>query len=130
MESQDNFYISLPSNSSFKFFPNNTLANFRVMLARPLQLTGNYEVALVEMYFSRAWSNVVGDEAKVIFQQNNQEPFTVVFDEGYYAEADSLMNEFNNKIKTYMRTSRKDFLKDELTMKIKSTESAIDIEDE
>src|ERR1700678_578508 len=114
MESQDNFYISLPSNSSFKFFPNNTLANFRVMLARPLLLTGNYEVALVEMYFSRAWSNVVGDEASVIFQQNNQEPFTVILDEGYYAEAESLMNEYNNKLKTYMSTNRKDFFQVEI----------------
>src|ERR1700678_2311404 len=131
MESQDNFYISLPSNSSFKYFPNNTLANFKVMLARPLQLTGNYEVALVEMYFSRVWSNVVGDEASIEFHQNGKEAFKLALEEGYYSEANTLLDTYNKQLLTYMETDRRDAIHAELAdVNKKIAINKLDINDE
>ena len=49
------FYITLPSNSSFKDFPNNTLTKYTIRLKNPLRLDGNYEVALAQIIFPKNW---------------------------------------------------------------------------
>ena len=46
-------------------YPDNTLANFKVKLGRPLELSGTYEVALVEIIYPNKSFNVQGDEASV-----------------------------------------------------------------
>ena len=43
----DNFYVTLPSNSSAE----NKLADFTTVLSEPLRLEGEYEVALVQMTY-------------------------------------------------------------------------------
>ena len=37
------FYLTPPSNSSLDYFPNNTVANFKVKLAKLIELTGEWE---------------------------------------------------------------------------------------
>ena len=49
------FYITLPSNSSFKDFPSNTLTQYTTRLKNPLRLDGNYEVALAQILFPKNW---------------------------------------------------------------------------
>jgi hypothetical protein len=44
-------------------YPDNTLANFKVKLGRPIQLTGSYEVGLVEIIYPNKALNVQMDEA-------------------------------------------------------------------
>ena len=48
----NDFYITLPSNSSANTFPHNTQANFTTLLSSPILLEGNYEVALAEIDYS------------------------------------------------------------------------------
>lgn len=52
MESDD-FYITLPSNSSLKHFPDNTLSSFKVLLPRRINLSSEYdwEVGLSEIQY-------------------------------------------------------------------------------
>ena len=45
------FYLTLPSNSSMAYFPNNTVANFRVRLAETIVLPGQWEVALAGLHY-------------------------------------------------------------------------------
>ncbi len=52
------FYLTLPSNSSMEYFPGNTLTNFKTKLAQPIELTGEWEVALSEFQYSRSWYNL------------------------------------------------------------------------
>ena len=61
-------YVVVPSNSSMDYYPDNTLASFRVKLGKPLILDGPYEVALTEIIYphrrltvqpSDAWIDVV-----------------------------------------------------------------------
>jgi hypothetical protein len=48
----DNFYVTLPSDSSAEYFPNNTIANFNTKLAMPIQLEHDeWEVGLVEISY-------------------------------------------------------------------------------
>ena len=51
-------YITLPSNSSMKYFPDNTVTNYTTKLARPIELNGLWEVALVEIVYPHTWENV------------------------------------------------------------------------
>jgi hypothetical protein len=48
------FYVTLPSNSSFEYFPENTLNNYTTKL-HTLRLEGNYEVGLVEISYPQNW---------------------------------------------------------------------------
>jgi hypothetical protein len=45
------FYVTLPSNSSFEYYPENTLNNYATKLHPTLRLEGNYEVGLVEISY-------------------------------------------------------------------------------
>lgn len=54
----EEFYVSLPSNSSMDYFPENTQASYRTKLSSPLALSGEWEVALTEIFMSRNWFNV------------------------------------------------------------------------
>jgi len=51
------FYVTLPSNSSKEFYPENTLTNFTTKLQPPFYLTQNYEVGIVEVMFPFNWFN-------------------------------------------------------------------------
>ena len=52
----DQFYVTLPSDSSANFFPNNTIASFRTKLATPIELEPDkWEVGLVEISYPRVY---------------------------------------------------------------------------
>lgn len=52
------FYITLPSDSSLNYFPDNTLSKFRAYLPEIVQLNGPYEVGLAEISYPRTWNNI------------------------------------------------------------------------
>ena len=54
------FYLTLPSNSSSKYFPNNTLTHFVTKLHNDVSLSGDWEVALVDIMYPQNWYNVIG----------------------------------------------------------------------
>jgi hypothetical protein len=49
------FYVILPSNSSFEYYPENTLNNYTTKLHSTLRLGRKYEVGLVEMSYPQNW---------------------------------------------------------------------------
>lgn len=57
-EELNNFYVTLPSNSSHVYFPKNTHSSFRTKLSSPLTLNGNWDVGLSEIVIPRNWFNV------------------------------------------------------------------------
>ena len=56
MESE--FYVTLPSNSSMQYFPDNKTSNFAMKLSRTLQLDGEWEVGLAEIDYPHTWYNI------------------------------------------------------------------------
>ena len=52
------FYLTLPSNSSMKYFPDNTLTRFVTKLHNDVSLSGDWEVELVDIMYPRNWYNV------------------------------------------------------------------------
>jgi len=55
------FYVTLPSNSSSEYYPDNTVARYTTKLANKVELEGDWEVGLVEISFPSAVDNVVQD---------------------------------------------------------------------
>ena len=53
----DNFYITLPSSVRSSYYKN-TLADYVTHLPRAIELDGQWEVALVELSFTRSWYNI------------------------------------------------------------------------
>lgn len=53
----DNFYVTLPSSVRSTYFTN-TLADYVTHLPRAIELDGAWEVALVELSFTKSWYNV------------------------------------------------------------------------
>ena len=56
MESK--FYVTLPSNSSMEYFPDNKTSIFVTKLSRTLQLDGEWEVGLAEIDYPHTWYNI------------------------------------------------------------------------
>ena len=61
------FYITLPSNSSLKYFPENKTCKYTTKLHRPLTLNEDYEVGLAEIQFQNSWYNVREDNNWLVF---------------------------------------------------------------
>jgi hypothetical protein len=59
----DHFFVTLPSDSSAKYYPNNTVARFVTKLPETIRLQGQYEMTLVEIIYPHNWYNV-SDENK------------------------------------------------------------------
>ena len=52
------FYLTLPSNNSMQYYPENTLAQFKSRLPNAINLSGDWEVGLVEIQYPHNWFNV------------------------------------------------------------------------
>lgn len=52
------FYITLPSDSSATYYPNNTVAHFVTKLPERIRLEGEYEMGLAEIIYPHTWYNV------------------------------------------------------------------------
>ena len=55
------FYMTLPSNSSLNFFPENTMADYTTKLMTPVELDGQWELAMTEISYHRSWFTVPKD---------------------------------------------------------------------
>ena len=82
MESE--FYVTLPSNSSMQYFPDNKTLNFFTKLSRTLQLDREWEVGLAEIDYSHTWYNI--DEGKNSVEIYVPDKWAQVFStqHGYY----------------------------------------------
>ncbi|GIY54860.1 uncharacterized protein CDAR_248761 [Caerostris darwini] len=52
------FYLTLPSDSSLHYFPNNKISSFVTQLPSPITLDGKWVVGLAEIIYPYTWYNV------------------------------------------------------------------------
>jgi hypothetical protein len=64
------FYMTLPSTSSSKLFPENTTANYITHLYKNVELRGAWEVAVTEFHFPHTFFNVNKGSNKVKAQRS------------------------------------------------------------
>ena len=51
-------YLTLPSDSSMEYFPDNTVTEFHVKLPHTIDLPGEWEVVLAEISYPSNWGNI------------------------------------------------------------------------
>ena len=56
------FDLFLPSNSSTKYFPTNTLTEYTTHLAKEIDLQGEWEVGLAEIQYPHARNNITDSD--------------------------------------------------------------------
>ena len=90
------FYATLPSNTS----TDNTLNKFTVHLPRRIELTGEWEVALVELQYPFSWYNVTERNIDNIIEYRKQKRmFKINLPLLHYKDANHLVY----IIKTYVK---------------------------
>ena len=63
--SGSDFYVTLPSNSSVNYYPENTIANYRTRLPQPIHLDLPYEVAMTEIHYPLSWPHYPEEDSVV-----------------------------------------------------------------
>jgi hypothetical protein len=97
--SSSDFYLTLPSNASFSHYPDNTLANFTVMLDPPLDLQGQYEVGLCEISYPRSWLNINSDQYYLTMEDHNLlETYDIYLPPGHYDSIEHVVSLINQRI--------------------------------
>ena len=52
------FYLTLPSNNSMDYFPDNTLTHFTTRLPQMKDLDRSWEIGLAEIQYPYSWYNI------------------------------------------------------------------------
>ena len=106
------FYLTLPSNSSLSYFPDNKTCRYTTKLHSALSLNEDYEVGLAEIQFQNTWYNVREDNNWLIFYTYDG---TEVLDtaiplscrvnipKGYYFTGDELCETINSVLPDHIR---------------------------
>ena len=71
------------------YFPDNTMTDFRIQLAKRVDLDGRYEVALTSLQYTRSWNNITDGNNKVtVFVNGRRAVFFIPI--GYYGSPNEL----------------------------------------
>ena len=100
------FYVTLPSDSSFKYFPTNKLTNYVTKLPQPIDLKGDWEVGLYEIQFPTTWYNITEEMAVLkytSFGSNALMHAIISPPAGHYDDPAELMDMINGAIATVER---------------------------
>jgi hypothetical protein len=101
------FYITLPSNSSMHYYPNNTVTHYTTRLENAIALSGDWEVGLVEIQYQHTWFNLERDEgiftySQVVYPGTDPHAFfqkRLSLKPGYYDSMFDLVQAINESIK-------------------------------
>lgn len=116
-------HITLPSDSSMNYYPNNTVAHYVTKLSERIHLDGEYEVGLVEIIYPHSWFNVDNRDKKYWFAFSQlgtiYEKFYV--NSGYYANEEHFVKSLNGEMEKAFQNEvdfSVQFVYDEKTAKI------------
>ena len=92
----EGFYVTLLSNSSTSFYPDNTIANFRTKLPQSLQFNVPYEVGLIEIQCPKTWTNFSLKDAEfVVFDKKTNTRSKLRAPLGIYTSIHQIIGEIN-----------------------------------
>ena len=99
------FYITLPSNASKDYYPENKISEFRTKLKNAITLPENWEMGLCELIFPANWDNVVRGGNNVTFRRRagkitTPDEVSNLRIEGVYHDLDTLLGALNEALKT------------------------------
>jgi len=83
--------MTLPSNNSMDYYPENTAACYMTKLADTVELEGDWEVGLAEMSIPSAVYNVVANQCYYSISLDNVHFGTTIIPEGNYRRLSDLI---------------------------------------
>jgi len=97
------FYMTLPSNSSSQYYPDNTVACFKTRLSTPVSLSGDWEVALFEIEYPRSYYNVYKEDVEIEYFYKHppgglMARQSLYIKEGYYSSVFDLVGAINMQL--------------------------------
>jgi hypothetical protein len=92
-------YLTLPSDSSFTSFPNNTTAHYVTKLSEPLRLDSDYEAGLAELIYPHSLYNVDNSDKKywIGINPDSQDVRKHYIRSGYYENCVVLAQDLNRQ---------------------------------
>lgn len=93
------FYVTLVSNSSLEYYPENKTNSFTAQLPQYITLNGEWSVAVVEIQYPFTLFNVTKDNNKIILNYNGDKKTVMEITPGYYCDLEELIKAINHKIK-------------------------------
>lgn len=104
----NDFYVTLPSNASMQYFPQNTQSSYRTKLTSPLMLNSAWEVGLSEIFIPRNWFNI-GDHnnSYTVYLKTRKSDITttVQYQISFAFEATKSLKEFFNSLGEKIKVS-------------------------
>ena len=95
------FYMTLPSNSSFDHFPNNTLSDYTNKLPQKINLEGSWEVEIAEISYPRTWYNVSEEGEYWLRYEYKRRVVRVTLLPGFYGSPKDIVNELMKGLRPY-----------------------------
>ena len=98
------FYMTLPSNSSMNYYPENTVTKYKTHLAQPISLEGDWEVGLFEFEYHRTWYNVEEKDSKIKFDHMKNDKVVrekISIPYGYYTTIEELTDRIKYQLYSF-----------------------------
>lgn len=100
------FYLTLLSNSSQEYYPENKTSSFTVHLPNKIELNNNWEVAIVEIHYQYTFFNVTtnNNQINIEIKTNNEkdnECFTLQIDPGFYDDIEDIVCNVNEIVRIH-----------------------------
>jgi hypothetical protein len=117
------FYLTLPSNSSFDYFPDNTLTHYMTKLPETISLDGEWEVGLVEFQYPHTWYNLREGDGWIVVAKRGEDGHVsdhhkMEVSAGYYPTPPHLIRAINDKIKEVTKEKRVQLTYNKITQKV------------
>jgi hypothetical protein len=102
------FFLTLPSNSSMNLFPDNTLTHYYTQLAQSIHLEGTWECGLSEIFYPRSWYNVTKGSNTLYLMRPNKvnglaQWYKTTLPSGFYTSGAELVNVLNEIIENQLK---------------------------
>ena len=91
MNTENEFQLTLPSNASITFSPDNKPANYTTTLPSPISLEGQWEFALIDLQNPHNWMNITKDIYLIIVIE------TANKDKGFRTTLSSVLFNYQSK---------------------------------
>jgi hypothetical protein len=106
------FYITLPSDSSANYYPDNTIARFVTKLPERIRLEGEYEMGLAEIIYPHTWYNVDNEDKKywvAAIGSGSNRMQTVYLPSGYYESGSDIAAVLNREFSRLVQDVKAEF---------------------
>jgi hypothetical protein len=105
------FYITLPSDSSANYYPDNTIARFVTKLPERIRLEGEYEMGFAEIIYPHTWYNVNNEDwvAAIGSGSNRMQTVGLYLPSGYYEGGSDIATVLNREFSRLVQDVKAEF---------------------